>query len=730
MTSLDVYRLPPHSRPQASPGRPHRPFPGMGRFGTSTWFWYYLWKRRYHVSLRHSPVHAINDQLSGAAAAERARSYIANLDPVPPEIIAAIKAKRLFDAAPRVFKDTLRLILDESMEGSIKRADVKMNTPDEEAKIIARKGLPNDTVHGPAAALLAHLTVDPPVGKSLFVRDKSLVARMLDKKSQIPVVYSNCFVVDKSSINEATNEPFKRIIIDARGINAKLQNIAIMILFALELLIERVAHAFSVSTTATITCCSADLRHWFHQLPLPAQFRPFFALRLSHGHGKPDIVFPRSWPMGSNNSCGIGQACTWSILLADLEQPLAPEEPQTRAMRLAARKTLDIAESQRWDEIPSWLPLEHGGAVFVLIDNIFVISPRAEVAMAWRSRIVDSANRFNAKLKHIVPKGEKDDGYARQNTCQDVQVVTLRFGDPSTTIDFAGITFSGAGRRVAKPPTGPNPVTSGGLWRPTHTDLASLMGQLLWCERVHGTPMLELQEFIEIYQYATPPADSGWGRITQVPAPSQRALSELYDRRSGKNAEQYSPYPRVIEINDADVYLGASDAEGGELKGVGFVYKKLTHSQGEWTVVDRSQVESHGADRIAIGELQALLSLVETILAHDGRENAPKLIMVAVDNMSVIGMVRRAYSESPQARPWLKKLFELLKKNASKLFVSYIASAKNPADAPSRGRPIAQPLLDEIEASFRALEPVARRALLLSGRDRVVRREREENVSN
>lgn len=691
----------------------------MHRFGSEKWFWYYLWKRRFNVSLRHQP--PSTDTSHGDPQDPKAKSYIDNVDPVPPAIVAGLKVTQLFKAAPECFKPMIRLALSLN-EGGVK--DIPHRSLEEEAHLLAKKGTPRDTVFGPAAALLEALAQDAPGGKSLFTTDPQVESAIVSKKN-VDWTPNNCFVVDKSTVNPKTNEMHKRVIIDARRANAKLQNLAEMELFALELLIERMAYAFKKSLDQRVHCCSADLRHWFHQIPLPCHLRRHFALRIMTRRG-PRYLFPRAWPMGVHSAPGIGQACTWSVLLSNLEAK-KEETEIARQEREVLRKHLGISDSQSWDAVPTWLPLTCGGAVFVLIDNIFVVSPDEEVAKAWRSRIADCCNRYHAQLKR-APDAAGTADYARQNTRDDVEFVTLVKNDPSSSIAFSGISFSGAGRRVASPPVEANPIPVSGSWSVPFRKLASLMGLLLWCERVHGTPMLALEDFLQIYRHAIPPDNNSWNKDTLVPPELTAVLRNLYNKHRSAPDDGKSPlvapYPAIIDIAEADVYLGASDAEGGEKKGMGFVFKKRDEENAKWYAFDRSEIESHDFDKIALGELKAVVALVKKLF-ETYKDDRPKLLMIAVDNMSAIGMIAKAYSKVPEARSLLRELFKLLDDNQAKLFVSHIMSERNPADNPSRGAAVKYKQLLELEGKFIKWEPLARKSLLMSGKNRVVRRDRE-----
>jgi hypothetical protein len=158
------------------------------------------------------------------------------------------------------------------------------------------------------------------------------------------VFHANIFTVDKSEKCTEEKVPdcpyaaiehyLQRIVVDGRIANAHLQNPAFMEIFTLEVLfdffarckakIEQKLTGNAKKTNHCILALSADLRHWFHQIPMPEKYRSAYALDLGYQEGR-------------RRSLGID----W------------PED------------------KLEFDVYLPWLPLKCGGGVFVLIDNIF-----------------------------------------------------------------------------------------------------------------------------------------------------------------------------------------------------------------------------------------------------------------------------------------------------------------------------------------------------------------------
>merc|ERR1711991_115251 len=83
---------------------------------------------------------------------------------------------------------------------------------------------------------------------------------------------------------------------------------------------------------------------------------------------------------------------------------------------------------------------------------------------------------------------------------------------------------------------------------------------------------------------------------------------------------------------------------------------------------------------IALAELEAVVVALELIKLDRGE--LPDIIMLGIDSMAAKGMIGRGFSKIGEARRYLKRLDKLL--DGRKMFLQYVKSALNPADAPSR----------------------------------------------
>ena len=110
--------------------------------------------------------------------------------------------------------------------------------------------------------------------------------------------------------------------------------------------------------------------------------------------------------------------------------------------------------------------------------------------------------------------------------------------------------------------------------------------------------MLELHDFIQLYNYSTP-HDGNWNGTVTLP-PSAVALLRHYWKHCELNPTVR--FPEVVDIEQAQVFLGASDAEGGTNKGVGFLFRSLQNDAAPWSVVTSDEVPGHGFEKIVLGE--------------------------------------------------------------------------------------------------------------------------------
>lgn len=712
------------------------------RLGDPFWLMFYLARRKLRWAIFEQKRW---EKLSEEEKIKEIDFYIINLDKVPKHIIAEVKIPDVYDLAPPCFKPIIRWGLDDGSHdepGSPKSRHAKEahsaipERPKEEAaRIHANKKWPPVMVSHPTADLIDSLAGEE--------NEKSLLVKDHQARKKADGYYANVFVVDKTKINPLTNEFYKRFITDCRVANSRLVNIAKMELFTLETLMSRVAMCLRRGAQ-TMFSASADLRHWFHQLPFPRQFRRYAGMSYRDKNGDFKTVYPRMWPMGFAPAPGFAQAVTWSMLLHRLcYKPLPDKDASLEQLQRVKeyndkvreeRLKLDVDPDQDFEEYLQWLPLKNGGAVFVLIDNIFVVSPSEAAATAWRSNIVSSTNRFHATLKQ-ERHGEKEfDGF-QENILEDVEFVKITFNEPRdhTTetedknfIDFSGIRISGKGRKVARDvdavaalenvdPLNPQEIQKlQEDWTPTFRDLASVLGQCLWVLRVQGVPMIEMTQFVDIYGIAYPKEGKGekWDSKCHFSPTHLEHLKNLvgYYHRARKNVYVGFESP-MKDIDPADMLLLATDAAGGDDKGLGFVYQPLL-GQAEMKSMDRDQLPRHVFKEIVYGELQAVLEALKEIFLVDVEDHkiryrvegqrSPKIIFLAIDNIAAMHMLHRNYSKKGLAREILIDINKLLSHFRSRLILYYVKSELNPADAGSRGRALCSVCLRKF-ATLKAL---------------------------
>jgi hypothetical protein len=484
-----------------------------------------------------------------------------------------------------------------------------------------------------------------------------------------------------------------RLVADGRIANAHLQNPVPMEVFRLELLFDVVARCKKIvedrsqadqnsNAKPAFYAVSADQRHWFHQIPLPRRFRASYTVVIdtsSRGPNRPlpknifkRIYFPRSWPMGASPAAGIGQAVTWAALLHKVEADTKLR--RSLGIRLPDGKT-------SFDTYLPWLPLQCGGGVFVLIDNIFIITTSKKLAENWRNRILSVADTFNIRLKTLDKKN---------NTQVIVNAITPTSGEA----EFTGVKFSWAGRRprdlADKVPAldalllRPDRLTTNATYTTTFRQLASVLGQCLWQGRIFGLPIYRNSEYKQVSAIAYPVASKkeDWDSNVEIAGPELQSLLNLYERCSTEQPP--TPHPKPLQKIETVAFM-ASDASYADFKarrGACFTLlkddTKTVHKFEFPTVPDPNThigIEELGAVVDGIQEMKKFCSI-------PGSPKFPDLIVLGIDSTHAKGMIVNSVARSPEALSLLQRLDELL--GTSRLHLVQVPSLENPADALTR----------------------------------------------
>ena len=593
------------------------------------------------------------------------QEVLANIDTVPSHIIAGIDMKALFAAAPEFAKWAIRFCLGQEHVAHVSLSEMAGFVRDEKAQQerVARKGRPHQVVREPMAGVVRALAARKSGCRSMYVRDNELSSWLHQNPGALRA-WCNVFTVSKTT-------GLLRIICDSRAANALLINMVAMQLFTLRTVVDRFNACLFGMRHEKVFAMIADLRHEFHQLPLPAHLRCFFQINISD-----TVVYPVAWPMGVHAAPGIGHATTWALLLADLG----------RASNLGRALGIDPS----WDPsaAPRWMPLTCGGAIFVLIDNIFIFTPDQRRAQAWRRRIIGSANKFRATLKHPektqhVPAGHVE-GFIDNND-HAVNFVEIKRDSDATSIEFSGILFSGKGRRLSRDIAEVAQLEAeNGAWTGSYREAASIMSHIMWFFRVHDRCLLDYEEFMSLYSSTHPKTGAGWGAKCDLTPEDTATLRRVY-HEARKNG--WTPFARLPENwIPRNIILAATDASGA--KG-GYGYG--------WMFQPRDQA-GHGGTRppifgkgphsfkrhIVLGELEAVLKLLQALERWCTLNNvaAPELILLAIDSMGAKGMLERGYSRNAKARQLLREIFAL--PGGRRIFAMYIDTKLNPTDQLSR----------------------------------------------
>lgn len=359
-----------------------------------------------------------------------------------------------------------------------------------------------------------------------------------------------------------------------------------------------------------------DFRHFFYQLPLHPRLQPLFVLANKY--------CPTVWPMGFACAPMVAQCLSWSAVLhreKDQDRLGTPAEPM--------------------ESMPEFLTLRDAagqeiGAIFVLLDNILVVTKTEADHHNWAERLRSNIALLNLEVK---PGEETTQCHITGSTGSFV---------------FAGHEFAaGAGWRSVSAERNLPQVR-------TRRDAASLAGMLGWEMRVREASLLTEPGYSALMTRLGTESDH-WDGPCQLD-PEEAAWAERWTKIRASRTfflpEEEGPRPRVFAATDA------------------------TPTSVAWTVRDADSWRTPiarvvDARPVAENELLAVVELAETIAA----ESAPKpVLIVATDSMVVVNVVRGMYSRSEPLRVLLRRLL----RSGVRVEPRWVPTDKNVADTPSR----------------------------------------------
>ena len=427
-----------------------------------------------------------------------------------------------------------------------------------------------------------------------------------------------------------------------------------------------------------------DLRHWFHQIPLADRYKLFMGIPLTDKNaGGKYVILPRAHAMGWLLSPIVAQCCTWGLVLHNATHPGSP-----------FGNGIDYKDLATHDGPFSWLPFKDGGGIFVILDNILVVTPNQTHAENWFANIVKNCSDFEARLK--VPN---DPECKKAATVEDLRESCFKTmtkkGDAS--FNFHGVNWFYDHHVVETratddkhlpnvDPAKPNCNPSTHTWSGTRREMSKILGLLNWHRQVHGIRFsdnsLSSQAIRSIYQRLTPLEGETWESPFTI---NQR---EVYDGlvaawtlRASQAPAKANPLRQTIA--DENIFIGAADAATNEATtGEPRVAAMLLRDDGSEIEVAERRFHDPSAS-IAYGELEGAELLIDMVFKHRP-DLVDGLIILATDSM-----VAKHWLDSDDAKPSaalevLGRIQEKLKTRRCRLYTAYINTDKNLSDIPSR----------------------------------------------
>ena len=527
---------------------------------------------------------------------------------------------------------------------------------------VESRGVPSDRpLRGVRAAVVKHLA-DKDV--ALLVRIDSPAAVKVSAATALARAAGLCahcgfFLVEKpgstvSFVSAATKLETTatklRVIMDAREANARALIQAQFEIFTLRALLQEFSN-LRARAKDVLYAVTFDLRHWFHQIPLPADMAHLFRVQVDSG----EAYGPRALPMGFSASPWIGQAATWTMLLGNGAPGADVETAHAEAM-------------------PPWVVLRDGnharvGAIFVIMDGGLILTTNALQAEQWQRRIVERAKQISAHLK-------PGDGGGL------AQLTELRPGS-NAHVTFSGIEFRWRGwQTVAKDRTLLSPSSMGAATRAalTRRQVGQLLGEVLWDLRVRQIAPLDFESLFVLYAYAQPDAVGGYDTSAELGEAEGRLLGNFVD--DARLHKLTAPLP-AWQLGDLQIACYASDACLSDTHRRLAIVRLGDHADGAtrtWAARD------HTHDYIGCAELEAIVwAVADAVHLQASKGSRPLgLIIVATDSLCAKGWAECMYSKTrAEARVLLRKLQSLIG-DQTRVMLPYICSESNVADAPSR----------------------------------------------
>lgn len=302
----------------------------------------------------------------------------------------------------------------------------------------------------------------------------------------------------------------------------------------------------------------------------------------------------------------------------------------------------------------------------VHIDNIVAVGEPAAVCL-WRSLFLQRCALLNITLN-----------------CEEANT-------PSSSLTFAGLSLDFQRKTASLPPRKVTSLLSD--WNVdgerTHAHLERLMGRIFYAAAVLGMSLVPFYFLIKWWRRCLSALAKGhlaWHTAANIPPHAKRDIDTLSQIIANNTPSVVTAEP--LALLDAPEVVVCSDAT---LTGFGGVLLRECHEPASFGARFATPLTS-----IAIAEASALLAAV-TAFASDIRG---RRVLLLVDNTSVLHACRRPTKACLELRSVVDRLRARLTELHITARICHVTSETNPADAPSRGRPLDLTLVDQVVHHF------------------------------
>jgi hypothetical protein len=237
--------------------------------------------------------------------------------------------------------------------------------------------------------------------------------------------------------------------------------------------------------------------------------------------------------MGWFLSPPIAQAITWTMALSTPKGGKVP----------------GLSRAQQLKEMPPWLEFDkHAGGIFVLQDNLFVITDDEKLANAWSDHLKERATYFNAEFKGKGP-----------------EVIEIS-EENDKSVEFNGIDIFYGKWRTAHRQDRAAAFIGDGPYRFTHRKISTLLGEILWDMRVRRIAGIENENLMKLFRINSPPSREKWDDINEEFSDENYELlkKELELARQHQFCEcsvEWYPDRKSTHVYAVDASLGENKAK-------------------------------------------------------------------------------------------------------------------------------------------------------------------------